>query len=220
MSARSELSRIRLRWTRRRVALEFIYRLHKRQLDDALLTSLLARMKKDIDSRFHPSLAGAEYAGAIKQFLFLIQIYAAAICPLLDAMDQPPAHREKAGRHRPAGLRNPDATSGERFGEVRIVRPPGGRRDRAPQQDRVLNLREGGHRGVAVHGLDHHLGGDERSLVAENRQLGERAPRTSEAEATKGQIPVPIPSQNQAPTRGEIRGEIQAETQAAITSPR
>jgi hypothetical protein len=86
MSTRSELARIRLRWTPRRVALEVIYRLQNRQLDGALYTSLLARMKSDIERRFHPSQAGEEYASAVKQFLFLIQIYAAAICPLLEAM--------------------------------------------------------------------------------------------------------------------------------------
>lgn len=86
MSIKSELNRIRLRWTPKRVAIEFIYRLHKRQMNQVLLNSLLARMKRDIDSRFHPTQASGEYAGAIKQVLFLIEIYAAAICPVLEAM--------------------------------------------------------------------------------------------------------------------------------------
>ncbi len=86
MSARSELALIRLRWTPRRVALEFIYRLHKGQMNQVLLTSLLARMRKDIDSRFHPSQASGEYTVAVKQVLFLIRVYAVAICPVLDAM--------------------------------------------------------------------------------------------------------------------------------------
>jgi hypothetical protein len=86
MSAQAQRSRIRFPWTSRRIALEFIYRLHKGQMDAALLASLLARMKKDIDRRFHPSQAKGEYAGRLKQFLFLIHIYAAAMVPLLEAM--------------------------------------------------------------------------------------------------------------------------------------
>ena len=86
MSAQGQLSRIRLRWTPRRVALEIIYRLDKRQLDAALVASLFARMKRDIYSRFHPDQASLEYAGAVKHVLFLFRIYAAAMGPLLDAM--------------------------------------------------------------------------------------------------------------------------------------
>lgn len=86
MTARSALARIHLRWTPRRVALDFIYRLHIGQLNAAVLTGVLAHMKKDVLSRFHPSQAQAEYAGAVRYFLLLVEIYAAAICPVLDAI--------------------------------------------------------------------------------------------------------------------------------------